>query len=87
MERVGYWYYITQRPPAPGAMPKRGLIKFFEYERRLFVPAIGRNAYGSLVYDRPLTAEEIDDYELVQMPEKQWENGGYKESIADGVEC
>lgn len=81
MERLGWWYYTTQRPPAPGAQPKRGLLKFFVYEDRLYVEAIGRFAWGSVVYDRPLTAEEIDDYELVPMPEKQWENGGYKDEI------
>ena len=81
MERVGWWYYLTQRPPAPGAQPKRGLIKCFDYNNRLYVEAIGRNAWGSAVYDRPLTDEEIDDYELVPMPEKQWENGGYKDEI------
>ena len=81
MERLGCWYYTTQRPPAPGAQPKRGLLKFFVYENRLYVEAIGRFAWGSVVYDRPLTAEEIDDYELVPMPKKQWENGGYKDEI------
>lgn len=81
MERIGYWYYMTQRPPAPGAMPKRGLIKSYEYEGRLFVEAIGRKAWGSVVYDRELTAEEIDDYELVPMPEKYLEKGGYINEI------
>ena len=76
-ERAGWWYYLTQRPPAPGAMPRRGLIDFYEYENRLFVEIIGREAWGSVVYDRPLTHEEVDEYELVPMPEKQWENGGY----------
>jgi hypothetical protein len=78
MESAGYWYYMTQRPPAPGAQPKRGLIRSFEYEGRLYVEAIGRSAWGSVVYDRELTDDEISDYELVPMPEKPWENGGYR---------
>ena len=82
MERVGWWYYMTQRPPAPGAQPKRGLVKCFEYDDRLYVEAIGRKAWGSVVYDRPLTAEEIDEYELVPMPDRPWENGGYTDGKA-----
>lgn len=75
MERVGWWYYVTQRPPAPGAVPKLGLIRTFEYESRLYVESIGRRAYGSVVYNRELTEAEIDDYELVPMPERQWKGG------------
>lgn len=78
MERAGYWYYTTQRPPAPGAVPKRGLVDMYEYEYRLYVPAIGRKAWGSVVYDRELTQEEIEDYELVQMPNEPWKEGDYR---------
>lgn len=72
-----WWYYLTQRPPAPGAQPGNGLIRTYEYEHRIYIPAIGREAYGSAVYGRQLTEQEVDNYELVPMPPKPWNYGGY----------
>ena len=58
-------YYLTQRPPMPGAIP-RGAIAVAEYDGREFVREINRAAYGWAEYDHPLTKREIEDYELVE---------------------
>ena len=67
-----YVYYMTQRPPMPGAMPKEGLIEIEAREPWKRLPGVGR-AYAKLIYDRRLTDKEIEDYELVE------ERGGRNE--------
>ena len=62
---MGFNYYMTQRPPMPGAMPKDGLTDINEYDQRLYVDAIDHDAYARLTYSRKLTAKEVRDYELV----------------------
>lgn len=61
-------YYCTERPPMPGAIPKRGLLEIREYDRRTFVPDIGREAWAELIYGRELTEEEVFEYELAPAP-------------------
>ena len=62
-----YSYYMTQRPPMPGAMPEEGL-EFIDEENRLrFINEIGCDAYARLTYNRELTAKEVSDYELVPL--------------------
>lgn len=53
---VGYRYGMAHRGFSPGAQPKPGL------KQRLNDPS-GRY-YDIIVYDRPLSREEIEDYEL-----------------------
>lgn len=60
-------YYMTQRPPMPGAMPIYGLIDVEEYNRKSFVAQINASAWAKLTYNRKLKVQEISDYEL--MPE------------------
>ena len=67
--RTVYSYYMTQRPPQIGAMPKNGLqdILFLdEDENAVYVPEIGHHAYAILRYQRELTDKEISDYELTR---------------------
>ena len=59
-----YSYYMTQRPPMPGAQPE-GMISFVDYNERRFIPELGRKAWAIIRYERELTPEEISDYELV----------------------
>ena len=59
-----YSYYMTQRPPAPGAMPTDGLLTVEEYDKKTYVAEIARDSYAELIYGRMLTLEEIDQYEL-----------------------
>jgi len=66
MKKV-YIYYMTQRPPMPGAMPTEGL-KFIDENTQLrFIDEIGRDAYARLTYNRKLTEKEIKDYELTPL--------------------
>lgn len=57
-------YYMTQRPPMPGAMPRSGLVEIEEFDGRVYCKEIMREAYARLTYDRELTKQEIYDYEL-----------------------
>lgn len=60
-------YYMTQRPPMPGAMPKEGLLHWEMLDddgNRVFCDKIGLEAYAKLEYSRELTEKEISDYEL-----------------------
>ena len=51
-----YWYEMYMRPLGPGCQPK-GIVKFVEDKGR----------WGLVAYDRPLTEEVLDDYEM-----KEW---------------
>lgn len=53
-----YLYGMPFRGVSPGAQPK-GFLEF--YPPSLQYPAF----YNIIVYERPLTAKEISDYELV----------------------
>ena len=64
-------YFSTQRPVAPGAFPKPADNKvlavdnFDTFDGRKLCPAIGLEAYGYIDYEKPLTAEQSADYELI----------------------
>lgn len=62
-----YTYFMTQRPPMPGAMPKNGLCDIHEYDGRDYISEIGRKAYARLEYSRKLSDQEVKDYELVPL--------------------
>lgn len=57
-------YYLTQRPPEPGTFPKGALI-IGAYDDKIFVPEIGRNAWGWVEYEEPLSNFLIAQYELL----------------------
>lgn len=59
-----YRYYMTQRPPMPGAQPRDGLVDILPLDKNNSIPFLGKGAYAILFYSRPLTDEEIRDYEL-----------------------
>ena len=58
-------YYMTQRPFSIGAQPKEGLVEVEDFDRKKRVEEIGRDAWSRIVYDRELTEQEIEQYELV----------------------
>jgi len=62
-EENRYVYYTLMRPPMPGAIPK-GSIEVNDFGERTFITEIGRVAWGMAIYDRPLTEDEIWEYEL-----------------------
>ena len=62
---MDYHYFMTQRPPMPGAMPRKGLKEIIAYDPDDYIPEICHVIYAELVYDRELTKEEVSDYELM----------------------
>lgn len=59
-----YDYYMLSRPPMPGAMPREGLIAIEDFGDKQVVPELKRAAWGKLTYDRMLTEDELERYEL-----------------------
>ena len=57
-----YVYYTTQRPATPGAIPQKGVISIYHYEGRKQLEYC--KAYSRIIYNRELTAAEIDNFEL-----------------------
>lgn len=64
MKTIVYRYYTLYRPPMPGAIPRRGLVRVYSYDYKQSFDGVG--AWGFAEYDRPLTAQEINDYELAE---------------------
>ena len=52
-----YRYYMTQRPPGPGAQP-RGSINIVAYDAKT------DGAWGYIEYKEPLTDKQVENYEL-----------------------
>ena len=66
-------YYLTQRGPGPGALPRssENLITDVEdFGTRIYVEKINCRAWGYVQYEKPLTKKEISDYELVEEKEE-----------------
>lgn len=64
---MSYRYYSTQRPLWPGTFPRptgNRAEAIENYDSRTYVPEIGREAWGHIDYEHPLTAQEAADYEL-----------------------
>lgn len=75
-----YIYYTPQRPPAPGAIPARGLMSTHTFADRSYVKQLGRRVWGMAIYDRELTQTEIEDYELVGFDPNAREGHGHEDS-------
>ena len=58
-------YYLRARPPMPGTIPA-GAYDVEAYDYRTFQADAGRDVWGWAEYKRELTAQEINDYELIQ---------------------
>jgi len=62
-------YYSTQRPVMPGTFPKpqgNKVLAIENFDERTFCMEIGREAWGYLEYEKPLTEKEAAAYELVE---------------------
>ena len=62
-----YRYYSTQRPVDIGTYPKppgNGPIEIFNYDERIPVEGGNMQAWGELIYGKPLTEKQMCDYEL-----------------------
>ena len=58
-----YRYYCLYRPPMLGGIPKDFTIAV-PYDERRYCPEINREAWGYVEYDKPLTPQQIINYEL-----------------------
>ena len=56
-----YSYALLMRPPAPGALPKEGLIHVSYLQGKT---ASGHYYWGSAEYNRRLTEEELKQYDM-----------------------
>ena len=62
-------YYSTQRPVAPGTFPKpkgNRVLEIHNFDKRIYREEAGRNAWGYIDYEKPLSEKEATDYELVK---------------------
>ena len=62
-------YFSIMRPVSIGTYPKDGMQEFKNFRKRKYCPEIGQEAWGVLKYDRELTPEECENYELVELQE------------------
>lgn len=58
-----YRYYLTQRPPSIGTHPN-GTSNLVAFDNKQEFEGV--NCYGYVEYTKPLTKNQIDDYELVE---------------------
>ena len=64
-------YYSTQRPIMPGGFPKpqgNKVLNIENFDSRQTVDEIGRQAWGWIEYERPLSPVLARDWELVPVP-------------------
>ena len=65
-------YYSIYRPIGPGTIPSIPKpVNIENFDRREFVEAIGRSAWGYVEYEEPLDEKTAADYELVK-PKEQY---------------
>ena len=65
-------YYSIYRPIGPGTIPSIPKpVNIENFDRREFVEAIGRSAWGYVEYEEPLDDKTVADYELVK-PKEQY---------------
>ena len=65
MSKKTYRYYSIFRPVSIGTAPKEGQISFHNFDQREYVESIGREAWGYVEYDAPLTKKQPFQYDLV----------------------
>ena len=61
-------YYYKLRQPAPGCQPKAGLVSTMSLDECPYVHSVGCHAWGVCWYDRELSDEEMEAYDLVPVP-------------------
>ncbi len=72
-ENGTYRYYSTQRPLSPGTYPRASENKVAEiqnFDNRQSVEEGKMQAWGYVEYTKPLTAKEMQDYELKCVPSR-----------------
>lgn len=88
-------YYSTQRPFGPGTFPQRdGTETITNFDGKIYCEEIGREAWGFIDYQEPLTKEEVDAYELTLSGMKTYycvtssvdDNGKVRAAITNVIE-
>ena len=62
-------YYLTQRPPMPGAFPKPAdnrVLSVESFDEKTYCMQIGQLAWGYIEYEHPLSEQQVSSYELVK---------------------
>ena len=80
-----YKYYLTQRGIGPGCQPS-GFVSFEDTDGEL---TTGKRCYGYVVYNAPLSEEQIRDYELIPHTESVYlrEVKPFKGWRESGIQC
>lgn len=63
-----YRYYLLERPPGMGCQPK-GVVIIQTFVHKDYVKEIDRKAWGWVEYAEPLTAKQVEEYELMEAKE------------------
>ena len=60
-------YYSTQRPVGPGTFPRpkgNKVVELHNFDSKTYCEEIGREAWGFIDYEQPLTPMQVASYEL-----------------------
>lgn len=71
---MSYKYYSTERPVMPGSFPKpqgNTVLNIENFNDRSYVGKIGREAWGFIEYEKPISPVLLDDYELVAASDEE----------------
>lgn len=71
---MSYKYYSTERPVMPGSFPKpqgNTVLNIENFNDRSYVAKIGREAWGFIEYEKPISPVLLDDYELVAASDEE----------------
>ena len=69
MAKKMYRYYSPLRPVDLGTIPTVHKLTIRNFDSREYVDSIGREAWGYVEYDAPLTDQEAADYDLIYAEE------------------
>lgn len=64
-----YRYYLTQRPATLGTFPKpqgNRVLSIENFDERTFCEEIGREAWGYVEYEKPVSEVLLRNYEMVE---------------------
>ena len=67
-------YYSLFRPITPGAYPNpigNPVLQIVNFDDRLYIPEIKREAWGYLDYENSLTVEQMEAFELVAASDRE----------------
>ena len=78
-------YYMTQRPPMPGAMPQKDLFLIEDLDPNDVISYLGKGAFAIVAYTRLLTDREINDYELIPEDDGSHPTEWYKGYVIEWI--